>query len=110
LFVTLWEFEVKRGSEELFERLYGPGGAWARLFRRDPRYRGTRLLRDSARPVYVTIDFWESREAHEEFQRAHAADYDALDRECQSLTASETKIAAFASEAPDRGGEAHRLF
>jgi heme-degrading monooxygenase HmoA len=95
LFVTLWEFEVKRGSEELFEKHYGPQGAWASLFGRDPGYRGTRLLRDFARPVYVTLDFWESREAHQRFERAHAGDYDALDRECQSLTASETKIGAF---------------
>jgi hypothetical protein len=46
LFVTLWEFEVKPGSEELFERTYGSDGEWAKLFRQDARYRGTRLLRD----------------------------------------------------------------
>jgi hypothetical protein len=46
LFVTLWEFEVKPGSEELFERTYGPDGQWAELFRRDARYLGTRLLWD----------------------------------------------------------------
>jgi len=96
LFVTLWEFEVKRGSEEIFERLYGPEGAWARLFRRDPRYRGTRLLRDTARrAAYVTLDYWDSREAHEEFKRVHAEDYQALDRKCEALTASETRIGAF---------------
>jgi len=67
LFVTLWEFEVKSGSEELFERTYGPDGAWAWLFRRDARYRGTRLLRDvGAARVYVTMDSRESRAAYEE--------------------------------------------
>lgn len=97
MFVTLWEFEVKRGCEEFFESLYGPEGAWARLFRRDPRYHGTRLLRDAARGrVYLTLDFWESREAHEEFARAHAGDYQALDRECELLTARETRIGVFA--------------
>jgi len=69
LFVTLWEYEVKRGSEELFEKAYGPDGDWVRLFRRDKRYRGTGLLRDAGRDrVDVTIDMWESREAYEEFQ------------------------------------------
>jgi hypothetical protein len=31
LFVTLWEFEVKSGCEELFEKAYGPEGEWVRL-------------------------------------------------------------------------------
>jgi len=97
LFVTLWEFEVKRGSEEIFEGLYGPEGAWARLFRKDPRYRGTRLVRDTARPeLYLTLDFWETREAHEEFREAHGAEYRALDRKGERLTLRETRIARFA--------------
>jgi len=96
LFVTLWEFEVKRGSEEIFEGLYGPEGAWAQLFRRDSRYRSTRLLRDTARRwLYVTLDFWDSREAHQEFARTHAVDYQALDDACQRLTTSETRIGSF---------------
>src|SRR6202007_3404475 len=74
LFVTLWEFEVKSGSEELFERTYGPDGQWAGLFRRDAGYLGTRLLRDvGAARVYVTMDTWESREAYEEFREKLAA-------------------------------------
>ena len=69
MFVTLWEFDVKSGSEELFERTYGPDGPWAELFRRDAGYLGTRLLRDvGAARVYVTMDTWESREAYEEFR------------------------------------------
>jgi len=70
LFVTLWEFEVKPGSEELFEKAYGPDGEWVQLFRRDPRYRGTRLLRDVGwKRVYLTMDEWESRAAYEDFQK-----------------------------------------
>lgn len=72
MFVTLWEFEVKSGSEELFEATYGPEGAWVKLFRRDKRYLGTRLLRDvGAARVYVTMDSWESRKAYEEFREKY---------------------------------------
>jgi heme-degrading monooxygenase HmoA len=93
LFVTLWEFEVKRGSEELFERTYGPEGEWARLFQPDGRYRGTRLLRDvGATRVYVTMDSWESRAAYEEFREKFAAEYGELDRECEGLTVSEKHL------------------
>jgi hypothetical protein len=90
LFVTLWEFEVKSGSEELFERTYGPDGAWAQLFRRDARYRGTRLLRDvGAARVYVAADSWESRKAYEEFREKFAAEYAESDRICGGLTVGE---------------------
>ena len=93
MFVTLWEFEVKRGSEELFERTYGPEGDWARLFQPDPRYRGTRLLRDvGATRVYLTMDSWESRAAYEEFREKFLAEYEKLDRDCEGLTVCERHL------------------
>ena len=96
MFVTLWEFEVKPGSEELFERTYGPEGEWARLFRRDTRYRGTRLLRAvGAAGVYVTIDEWESRTAYEEFKKKFAAEYAELDAKCERMTKLERHLGEF---------------
>ena len=93
MFVTLWEFEVKPGCEELFERAYGPEGEWVRLFRQDARYRGTRLLRDAGRErVYVTLDEWESREAYETFRERWAAEYGEIDRKCEGLTLRETEV------------------
>jgi hypothetical protein len=96
LFVTLWEFEVKRGCEELFRRAYGPQGEWAGLFRRDARFLGTRLLAAvGAERVYVTMDSWESREAYEQFQKKWAAEYARIDKACEELTVRETKIGDF---------------
>jgi hypothetical protein len=96
LFVTLWEFEVKSGSEDLFERTYGPDGEWAQLFRRDARYAGTRLLREvGAARVYVTVDSWESRAAYEEFREKFAAGYAALDRECQAWRERERHLGQY---------------
>lgn len=93
MFLTLWEFEVKSGCEELFEQAYGPEGAWVQLFRRDARYRGTRLLRDVARErVYVTMDMWESREAYEEFRAQFAEEYEEIDAKCEGLTNSERHL------------------
>src|SRR6266849_6566322 len=46
MFLVLWEYEVKSGSEKQFEDVYGPAGDWARLFRTDSHYRETRLLCD----------------------------------------------------------------
>jgi hypothetical protein len=38
MFLVLWEFEVKPGCEERFERVYGAGGDWDSLFRRDSNH------------------------------------------------------------------------
>jgi hypothetical protein len=93
LFLTLWEFEVKSGCEELFEQAYGPEGEWVRLFRRDARYRGTRLLRDMERErMYVTIDMWESPQAYEEFREKWAAEYAEIDKMCEALTVGEKHL------------------
>jgi hypothetical protein len=96
MFVVLWEFEVKPGCEELFERVYRPEGDWASLFRRDAQYVQTDLLRDlSRRGVYLTADYWRSRVACEAFLATHQAEYQLLDAANQELAASERKIGAF---------------
>ena len=99
MFVTLWEFEVKSGSEELFERTYDPDGPWSELFRRDAGYLGTRLLRDvGAARVYVTMDTWESREAYEEFREKLAAEYEELDRKCAGLTVRQKHLGEYQTQ------------
>jgi heme-degrading monooxygenase HmoA len=93
LFVALWEFEVKPGYEEKFEKVYGADGAWARLFGQDVAYRGTRLVKDVERErVYLTLDFWETREAYEKFKEENAAEYERIDRECEGMTVRERHI------------------
>jgi heme-degrading monooxygenase HmoA len=72
MFVILWEFEVKPGSEQSFESAYGPEGAWVQLFRRDPGYLRTLLLKDPFRPpTYLTLDFWHSESAFQSFRNAN---------------------------------------
>jgi heme-degrading monooxygenase HmoA len=96
MFVVLWEFEVKPGCEERFETVYGPSGDWARLFGRDPSYRETLLLRDPFRTrTYLTLDFWDSREAYEAFREANLSAYTTLDRACEALTSAERKIGSY---------------
>ena len=90
MFVILWEFEVKPGSETSFENAYGPAGAWSQLFQRDPRYRGTKLLRDVARPLhFYTIDCWDFESAYRQFLARYDVAYGKLDRTMKSLTVRE---------------------
>lgn len=96
MFVALWEYEVKPRYEERFEKAYGPGGDWVRLFRSDTHYCETRLVRDALRSgVYLTMDFWESREAYEKFVATHREDYKALDAAGEELTVKERRIGWF---------------
>ena len=100
MFLVLWEFEVKQGSEERFERVYGPGGDWDSLFRRDASHAGTYLFRDTTRSrVYLSTDYWLSRTSYEQFLRAHAGEYKALDAAAANLTTRERQLASL--EAPD---------
>ena len=101
MFVALWEFEVKPGCEERFEKVYGPDGDWAKLFRRDSHYHQTRLVRDTFRDgVYLTMDFWESRKAYEEFMASHDNEYQNLERIGEELTSKERHIGRYELVAP----------
>jgi hypothetical protein len=96
MFLVLWEFEVKPGCEQRFERVYGPGGDWDSLFRRDANHAGTYLLRDVAKPrVYLTADYWRSRKSYEEFLQAQGAEYKYLDAASEELTANERHIGSY---------------
>jgi hypothetical protein len=98
MFLALWEYEVKPESEKTYRSVYGPEGDWARLFRQDARYHGTRLLQDAARSgVYMTLDLWESFEAYEEFLKDHKVEYEALERVGEGLTISEQCLGWFRS-------------
>jgi len=93
MFLALWEFEVKPGCEKRFLRAYGPEGDWAKLFRKDANYQETRLLHDPEHPaIFLTLDFWASRQAYDSFMATHAAEYEELDAAGKELTLRERKI------------------
>jgi hypothetical protein len=93
MFLALWEYEVKPGCEERFEKVYGPEGDWARLFQSDSHSQETRLVRDAfRRGVYLTMDFWRSRGAYEEFMEGHRAEYKEIDRIGEGMTVKERRV------------------
>lgn len=95
-FVAIWEFRVRGGQSQKFEKVYGEAGEWVRLFRQSPDFRGTRLLKDRANPArFITIDEWSSQESYERFRELHAPEYRAIDETCESLTEAENEIGRF---------------
>ena len=101
MFVILWEFEVKPGSESAFESANGTQGDWVRLFQSDPHYRMTYLLKDTSRPqIYFTMDHWDSENTYENFKNMNREAYQALDLATGGLTLDERFIGAFQSDHP----------
>ena len=96
MFLVLWEFEVKPGCEERFERVYGVGGDWDSLFRRDSNHAGTYLFRDLANPrVYLTADYWVTQTAYKYFLQREEAEYKRINAEAEALTTAERHVGSY---------------
>ena len=95
-FVVVWEFLVRTRKRSEFERIYGPEGTWAKLFRSGKGYIRTELIRDVATPSrYLRLDFWMSRKAYTRFKTENRRKYHAIDEGCASLTEAEVLIGEF---------------
>lgn len=100
-FTVIWEFHVRPDQNDSFVSAYGEDGAWVRLFRQSPAYLGTVLLHDMRDKMrYVTLDKWESSEAYDRFRESHAAEYRAIDNDCENLTTEEKEIGRFMDVKP----------
>lgn len=96
MYCYVWEYAVKSGKLSAFEASYGPEGEWVQLFRRDPEYIRTVLLRDRQDPTrFITLDFWTSRDACEAFREKFESEFEALDGRCEALTHRETHVGDF---------------
>jgi heme-degrading monooxygenase HmoA len=94
----IWEFRVSESWIREFEECYGPNGDWAALFRKSQGFLKTELVRDKTDPTrYLTIDYWQSKDAYSEFRSAFQGEYDELDKQCESLTVQEIKVGEFTS-------------
>lgn len=96
MFVVVWQFEIAEDKIAGFEAAYGAEGSWAQLFGKSANYLGTELLRDAYEPGrYLTIDRWASEQDFRAFRKEHDQEYESLDRDCDDLTAKETRVGAY---------------
>ncbi len=95
-YVYVWEFQVTPGRKAEFLAAYGPQGRWAQLFARAAGYQGPQLLQDQEdENRFLTVDCWASAAAHAAFRERFEAEYQALDRECEALTAAERSLGCY---------------
>jgi hypothetical protein len=64
---------------------------WGQLFRPEPAYQRTLLLRDTA-VTLLELRFLSSRNAYESFRQNNSPAYFALDKTCDELTVAERTI------------------
>jgi hypothetical protein len=96
LFVYVWKYKVLQANITKFELVYGSTGDWVKLFSKDKAYFKTDLLNDIFdRQSYLTIDYWESKEAKEIFRKKFKKEFEKLDEACARLTEAETFIGDF---------------
>jgi heme-degrading monooxygenase HmoA len=96
--VRMWELQARPGLEKEFERIYGPEGDWVQLFRKSKAFLRTELYRDiETQGRYITVDYFASQPAFQEFLKEFREEYDALDRMGESVCASEKRLGSFAN-------------
>ena len=95
-YLYAWEFLAAPGKAAEFKRVYGPEGDWVQLFRRAAGYIRSELYQDAANPQrFVTVDYWESEAACQEFRRRYAHEFEDLDVRCEEFTVKEREIGRF---------------
>ena len=95
-FAYIWQFTVDDQYKAEFLAAYDTTGTWAQLFLKDEAYLGTELLvDDSDSSRYVTIDYWTSKAARDDFRKRFHTEFEELDRKCEEFTTVETLIGDF---------------
>ncbi len=101
IFVYVWEYVVKQEAQADFERIYGPQGEWVHLFQNGEGYLGTELHQDVSQKLrYLTVDYWVSQAARDNFREQFAREFAELDQRCETLTEKEIFLGDFVSRSP----------
>jgi heme-degrading monooxygenase HmoA len=96
----VYEFVVQEEARGQFELLYGPGGAWSKLFAGCPGFRGTTLLRDTENlRRYLAIDLWDTKAQRAQALAEHEVAYAELEAALNDWTVSKTKTGVFRVQA-----------
>lgn len=93
MYRVIWEYKVKTKAIAKFEQMYGPKGEWVKLFSQSRHYQGTELMETKDGDYnFVTIDFWDSEEAYNDFLKAKKKQYEELDKKAEALTKDKKRV------------------
>jgi heme-degrading monooxygenase HmoA len=103
---VVWQFEVREGKEDEFERFYGADGAWTAISRRSRSFLGSSFLKDLARPErYVVVEYWSEMVVYERHHADFADEVSELEQQRGILVNLMRPLGLFnALNVPDRAG------
>jgi heme-degrading monooxygenase HmoA len=103
---VVWQFDVKPGREDDFERFYGAEGEWTAVNRHSRSYLGTSFLRDqSSTARYLVIEYWSEMLVYEQHRSFGAAEMTKLEARRSELVATVEPLGVFtALDVPERTG------
>jgi quinol monooxygenase YgiN len=106
MIAVMWQFDVKKGREEEFKKLYGADGDWTTLNRRTRSYLGSSFLHDQNRSSrYVVIEYWSEMLVYEQHRSSRSALIAAIEtRRAELVDAMEALGIYSALDVPDRSG------
>ena len=103
---VVWQFDIRPGSAEEFERLYGADGDWTKLSRRSRSFLGSSFLRDiGTESRYLLVEYWGEMVVYEKHVADFGDELQALERERERLVERMETIGVFtALDVPQRAG------
>jgi quinol monooxygenase YgiN len=106
LIAVVWQFHVKPGAQEEFERIYGADGDWTALGRRSRSFLGSSFLRDQAHEShYLLIEYWSEMVVYEKHRASFVSDLKALEEQRNLLCESILPLGIFTGiDVPSRFG------
>jgi hypothetical protein len=106
MIAIMWQFDVRAGSEDEFEQLYGADGAWTAMNRHTRSYLGSSFLHDQNRASrYIVIEYWSEMIVSEPNRGTRAAAIAAVEARRTALIDSVEPLGVFtALDVPDRTG------
>jgi len=106
MIATVWQFEIRPGSETEFERFYGADGEWTTVSRHSRSYLGSSFLRDqNLGSRYLVIEYWSEMLVSEHHKTYRKDQIEKLLERRNELVLSVEPLGVFtALDVPDRAG------
>ncbi len=106
MIAVVWQFDVKDGKQEEFQRFYGADGEWSALGRRSRSFLGSSFLHDQVQPTrYLLIEYWSEMVVYERHLQDFTDEVASLEKRRDALLDGSHALGVFtALDVPDRFG------
>ncbi len=106
MIAVVWQFQVRAGQQEAFEKFYGADGDWTALGRRSRSFLGSSFLRDQAHDThYLLIEYWSEMVVYGKHRAIVLTDLKALEEKRDEFCESIVPLGIYSAlDIPDRFG------